>query len=311
MVRETVIESFHEYSKWLCLLDDMEEQTWTMPIGPNKWSCREIISHIMNWDNHLASNVIPSVKQGEGMHFPEFDPFNEMAAEYARSGISKNELLQEARETRNRLIQELTELPAELFYQSVPSNGATHCPHTGTPYSLLYTIQEFTYHDHHHQAQIEEMWRQKPIYIKQADVEKIEELSHLFDLYRQFYGQTSDQNGAKAFLKERLEKDESVIFFAVDRQGSLGFVQLYPSFSSISMQRTWILNDLYVLSEARNRGVGSLLLDKAREFAAQTGAKDISLSTAQNNGPAKRLYKKHGYKEDTYFSHYELALEYK
>ncbi len=29
------------------------------------------------------------------------------------------------------------------------------CPHTGTPYSLLYIIQEFIEHDQHHKVQID------------------------------------------------------------------------------------------------------------------------------------------------------------
>jgi ribosomal protein S18 acetylase RimI-like enzyme len=308
MDRKTVIEAFHYYSIWLRLLDDMEEHTWTMPIGPDKWSCREIISHITNWDKHLLTKVLPSIEQGEGMFFPDFDPFNEAAAEYARSGISKIELLHEAKETRNQLIKALKEMPAEQLCHSVPSNGETHCPHTGTPYSLLYIIQEFTYHDRHHQKQIADIGGLPPIYVRRAEEENIEGISHLFDLYRMFYKQPSNLTGAKAFLKDRLDKDESAIFFAADLQGYIGFVQLYPSFSSISMQRTWILNDLYTLPEERNRGAGALLLDQAKRFAMKTGAKEISLSTAIDNAPAKRLYRKHGYTEDTFFSHYELSL---
>ena len=311
MNREKVIEEFHYYSIWLRLLDDMEEQTWTMPIGPDKWSCRDIISHILYWDDHLHTNIIPSIKQGEDMHFPEFDPFNEIAAQYARSGISKNELLQKARETRKKLVKELYKLPAELLEKSVRSNSETHCKHTGTPYSLLYTIQEFTCHDRHHQGQIENLWGQSPVYIKQASEENIEGISYLFDLYRMFYEQDSNRHQAKMYLEERLKKEESVIFFAADRQGYLGFAQLYPSFSSISMQRTWILNDLYVVSNAREIGVGSLLLNCVQEFAIRTGAKEVSLSTAKLNEPAKNLYRKHGYIEDTYFSHYALPIKIK
>jgi len=33
----------------------------------------------------------------------------------------------------------------------------------------------------------------------------------------------------------------------------MGFAQLYPSFSSVSMKRLWILNDLFVSSEARGK----------------------------------------------------------
>ena len=33
---------------------------------------------------------------------------------------------------------------------------------------------------------------------------------------------------------------------AFDGDNPIGFVQLYPSFSSVSMMRSWVLNDLFV-----------------------------------------------------------------
>ncbi len=88
----------------------------------------------------------------------------------------------------------------------------------------------------------------------------------------------------------------------------IGFTQLYPTFSSISMARAWILNDLYVTKNARKKGVGELLLQKVKEFASETKAKSISLSTAPDNDTAQRLYEKHGYIKDVQFYHYELNL---
>ncbi|QTH46930.1 hypothetical protein J4772_01225 [Cohnella sp. LGH] len=39
--------------------------------------------------------------------------------------------------------------------EPVTANGVELCPHTGTPYSLLYIIQEFIEHDQHHKVQID------------------------------------------------------------------------------------------------------------------------------------------------------------
>ena len=80
----------------------------------------------------------------------------------------------------------------------------------------------------------------------------------LFDGYRQFYEQPADYPLAEAFIRDRLANDESVVFLALDRESraGLGFVQLYPSFSSAAARRIWILNDLYVAPTARRRGVG-------------------------------------------------------
>ena len=40
----------------------------------------------------------------------------------------------------------------------------------------------------------------------------------------------------------------------MDGDNYVGFIQLYPSFSTVSLKRQWILNDLYVKEEYRNKG---------------------------------------------------------
>ncbi len=117
---------------------------------------------------------------------------------------------------------------------------------------------------------------------------------------------------AHNFLLERLTQAESVILIAVDQNSNsfdcLGFTQLYPSFSSVSMQKIWILNDLFVLPKFRNRGVATALLNAAKAFAIDTKAKRLILATAIDNYPAQRLYEKAGYRKDTAFDHYQLNV---
>ena len=88
----------------------------------------------------------------------------------------------------------------------------------------------------------------------------------------------------------------------------LGFTQMYPSFSSVSMQRNWILNDLFVIPEKRKQGVATALLEKAKEFAMETKAKGLRLSTGMDNHLAQRFYERLGYKRDEAFYHYYLHL---
>ncbi len=137
----------------------------------------------------------------------------------------------------------------------------------------------------------------------------VELVAPLFDLYRQFYGQPSDLEGARQFLKERLQHNESVIFLALGGTGAVGFTQLYPSFSSTAMKRLWILNDLFVARQARKHGVARALLERAREFAIETGASGLELATATDNLSAQRLYEKTGWKRDEDFYHYCLEVE--
>ncbi|KHF39386.1 GNAT family N-acetyltransferase [Halalkalibacter okhensis] len=143
--------------------------------------------------------------------------------------------------------------------------------------------------------------------IYQATNKDLDGVAALFNLYRMFYDQESDLKGAKSYIKCRLEKNDSVIFVAKDNDNYLGFTQLYPTFSSISMKKAWILNDLYVDAQARKQGLGEMFLNRAKELAFETGASSIVLSTAPDNDSAQRLYEKNGYKRDEQFYHYELS----
>ena len=78
-----------------------------------------------------------------------------------------------------------------------------------------------------------------------TDLRHLDKLAHIFDLYRQFYKQNGDINSAKSFLKERIIALESVIFVAFEGDTIVGFTQLYPAFSSVTLQRSWILNDFF------------------------------------------------------------------
>lgn len=143
--------------------------------------------------------------------------------------------------------------------------------------------------------------------IQQATLNELESVSELFDLYRVFYEQASDVESAKDFIKERIINEESVIFVAFEDHAALGFVQLYPSFSSVSMKRSWVLNDLYVKKEARGKGVGETLIKTALHFAKGTGSKGVLLETGKENHNAQRLYEKIGFvKETNYFYYYTV-----
>ncbi|MGG2094991.1 GNAT family N-acetyltransferase [Bacillus sp. S13(2024)] len=144
--------------------------------------------------------------------------------------------------------------------------------------------------------------------IYQATIKDLKVVSHLFNLYRIFYKQPSDYEDAESFISDRLKNEESVIFVAVHEGEYLGFTQLYPSFSSVSMKRTWILNDLYVQEEARKQGIAQALLDKAKLHAIQSNAKSLELQTAPDNTNAQKLYEKNGYQNDTSFLNYSLNL---
>lgn len=137
--------------------------------------------------------------------------------------------------------------------------------------------------------------------IRRAKKKDIDQLSILLDKYRIFYKQKSDVDSAKSFLKKRMKRKESVIFVAEERKDLIGFTQLFPIFSSVSMQRTWLLNDLYVNEKARGIGAATALLNAAKKFGAETNSKWLLLQTAADNFTAQRVYEKNGWIKETDF----------
>ncbi len=139
-------------------------------------------------------------------------------------------------------------------------------------------------------------------------MEDVEAVAPLFDEYRKFYGQAADPVGARKFLRDRLVARQSKIFLALRGSTVSAFVQLYPSFASVSMKPLWILNDLFVIPSARKSGAATALMERARQLAADTGAEGLVLETAVDNAAAQKLYEKLGWKREVQFYRYNLDL---
>ncbi len=147
----------------------------------------------------------------------------------------------------------------------------------------------------------------RTISIRQATIADLEALSVLFDGYRQFYGRDSNIAAAKQFLLDRFNHAESVLFIAHEGADPVGFTQLYPSFSSVSLGRIFILNDLFVNQLGRRKGVGSALLSAAADYAKAVGAIRLGLSTACTNTTAQALYEAQGWeRDDDFFYNYAI-----
>ena len=146
------------------------------------------------------------------------------------------------------------------------------------------------------------------MYIRQATIQDIEQLIPLFDGYRVFYRKTTDLEGARAFLSERLTKKDSTIYIAfakpvlsgvevADSDKAIGFTQLYPIFSSVSMEPMYILNDLFIDPDYRGQGIGQSLITTVKDLCRKEHQKGIVIQTEVTN-PAQHLYERLGFKKD-------------
>ena len=146
--------------------------------------------------------------------------------------------------------------------------------------------------------------------VRAAVIKDLVELTNLFNDYRVWYRKVADLEGARTFLKERIENSESVIFVAVNKEDKLaGFTQLYPFYSSTRMKRTWLLNDLFVDSAHRGLGISKLLIDVAKDHCRKTGGCAVSLETEKSNDIGNNLYPAVGFELNDDHNFYEWTCE--
>lgn len=145
--------------------------------------------------------------------------------------------------------------------------------------------------------------------VRRATLEDLEQLAVLFDEYRQFYGASSNLSLSAAFLKQRFENQESVIFIHIKDQKITGFVLLYLGFSSVACSTYYILDDVYVTPVFRRQGSAKQLIDTAILFARHENALRISLETQKSNYQSHQLYEKMGFVKDDEFQTYHCFLK--
>lgn len=135
-------------------------------------------------------------------------------------------------------------------------------------------------------------------------------LSMLFDAYRIFYRKESDAVGAKSFISDRLaNKDSKIFVFENDDKALVGFVQLYPLFSSTRMKKLWLLNDLFVDPQFRGKGISVKLIEHAKSLVKESKACGMFLETEKSNLIGNNLYPKTGFRLNEESNFYGWDLE--
>ncbi len=148
------------------------------------------------------------------------------------------------------------------------------------------------------------------MFIRHATLDDLDHVTPLFNAYRVFYERTPDEDVSRTFLRERLENGEATILIAFDSPAegeAMGFIQIFPSFSSVRACRTLVLNDLFVAESHRRKGVARGLMLEAAAFASRSGALRMSLETGVENRSAQALYESLGWVRDSSEYHYAIG----
>lgn len=145
--------------------------------------------------------------------------------------------------------------------------------------------------------------------VRKAKSADLQAVASLFDSYRVWYGKVPDLEGALGFICERFNNKDSEIYICENEESLVGFVQLYPLFSSTRMKKLWLLNDLYVKEKYRGMGIASKLIEEVKTLVRRSGACAMFLETDKTNAIGNELYPKTGFQLNEISNYYEWVAE--
>ncbi|MED1865540.1 DinB family protein [Fictibacillus nanhaiensis] len=159
-----IIKQYNSLVNWLEELKRVPEDYWLEPIHEGKWSIGEIIAHLKAWDvfvwderfsRFLKKSDLPP-KKGN------VEEINRNAAHEARSGISKNALIDEVIECRLVLTRKLQEVPSAIWEEKIQMGNSF--------VTLCEYIKGMVEHDEHHKKQIEKSLLNKGIKLSKQEM---------------------------------------------------------------------------------------------------------------------------------------------
>ena len=134
----------------------------------------------------------------------------------------------------------------------------------------------------------------------------IDQVAVLLEEFRLLYGAPPDLEKTLQYLKDRFENEQSKIFIALDGNEYLGFCQMYPTFSSISLKKLYILKELYVVKSHRKKGVAKELIQHAEKSAKRFNTIGLIIETRITNQSALKFYDSVGYLKEGEHIYYYL-----
>jgi GNAT superfamily N-acetyltransferase len=97
---------------------------------------------------------------------------------------------------------------------------------------------------------------------------------------------------------------EGIQLIAREAQGSaVGFATIFWSWSTTAASRIGIMNDLYVLPQARGSGLADRLIGACAERCAERGARSLEWQTAPSNVRAQAVYDRCGGEREEWLSY--------
>jgi hypothetical protein len=144
-----IINQFEEFIVYVETLNNkFTEETWQKPVAPGKWTLKQLICHLWNWDVYSIEQMIPLMKDGAQLpEFLDFDSFNDEAIEKALLFVEFDTLIIQFVETRRAMIKRINEIYDSSIRFTIGKGKRQ--------FSIDSYVKIFVHHDEHHKKQIE------------------------------------------------------------------------------------------------------------------------------------------------------------
>lgn len=116
MNKEAIIKGKKALIGWVCMLTNMSDSFWFQPFREGGWGTADVISHFISWDKFVIENRIKPLIKEEALPKIKVDvqAMNDAASLYARSGISKEDLIEECISMREELVSLLEKISVDV-----------------------------------------------------------------------------------------------------------------------------------------------------------------------------------------------------
>jgi hypothetical protein len=149
MNRAQLEDKFAQLISFAESLRELDNTIWTTPIAPDKWSTRDVVTHIMLWDKYFLEDAIARIaaRQPLTVKHLNFDEFNRKAMEYAKTK-EKTEIIDLAIRYRSEILENLRGFSDEEW-------AFVHQDGDGRPFAVDHYVPDFIAHDEHHIQQLQ------------------------------------------------------------------------------------------------------------------------------------------------------------
>ena len=125
----------------------------------------------------------------------------------------------------------------------------------------------------------------------------LDELLPLMRGYCDFYEVSPSDEDLLALARTLISDPDCHGFQLLARSNegdAVAFATVFWSWSTLSAAPIAVMNDLFVLSEARGTGVAEALIEDCRRRAREHGAVSVGWQTAKDNARAQSVYERVG-----------------